>query len=90
MVLSDSSGAPASVLLDEKVDSVHIDSEHSAWQFIERLGWAISDAEEVEHAAPAHRPALARPLRARVQSAQAARKSGPQRLRARSSYLHVS
>jgi hypothetical protein len=40
----------AAVLLDEQVHSIHLDSEHSADQFIERLGWAISDAEEAEHA----------------------------------------
>ena len=39
----------AAVLLDEQVHSIHLDSEHSADQFIQRLGWAISDAEEAEH-----------------------------------------
>jgi hypothetical protein len=38
--------ASAHVLLNEYVDSVHLDSNHSAMQFVERLGWAISDAEE--------------------------------------------
>jgi len=40
----------AAVLLDEHVDSVHLDSDHSAGQFVERLGWAISDAESLERA----------------------------------------
>ena len=43
-------GVEESVLLDEQVHSIHLDTEHSAGQFIQRLGWAISDAEEVEHA----------------------------------------
>jgi len=42
----------ADILLDEQVHSIHLDSEHSAGQFIERLGWAISDAEEAEHSGP--------------------------------------
>ena len=36
------------VLLDERVNSVHLSSDHAALQFIERLGWAINDAEEAE------------------------------------------
>jgi hypothetical protein len=47
IVISDEP-ADKTVLLDEQVNSVHLDSEHSAWQFVERLGWAISDAEELQ------------------------------------------
>jgi hypothetical protein len=36
------------LLLDERVNPVHLSSDHAAMQFIERLGWAISDAEEAE------------------------------------------
>jgi hypothetical protein len=36
------------VLLDESVYSVHLSTGHAAGQLIERLGWALSDAEEVE------------------------------------------
>jgi hypothetical protein len=35
-------------LLDERVCSAHLSDNHSAAQLIERLGWAISDAEEAE------------------------------------------
>jgi hypothetical protein len=38
------------VLLDERVDPVHLRSDHAAEQLIERLAWAINDAEEVERA----------------------------------------
>jgi hypothetical protein len=38
------------VLLDERVDSLHLDDDHAATQFVERLGWAISDAESLERA----------------------------------------
>jgi len=40
----------APVLLDERVCPDHLSDEHSAAQLIERLGWAISDAESVEKA----------------------------------------
>lgn len=36
------------VLLDERVDSIHLDDNHAAMQFVERVGWAISDAEDLE------------------------------------------
>jgi hypothetical protein len=39
-----------SVLLDERVDSVHLCSDHAAEQLIERLAWAVNDAENAEHA----------------------------------------
>ena len=54
--------APAPVLLDESVYSVHLSSGHAAMQLIERLGWALSDAEEVERTVrPAIRPPHAEP-----------------------------
>jgi hypothetical protein len=43
-------GAP--VLLDEQVQSVHLSSGHAAAQLVERLAWAISDAEDAERARP--------------------------------------
>jgi len=48
MVITDDGPAPSVMLLDEQVSSIHLDSEHAARQFIERLGWAISDAEDAE------------------------------------------
>jgi hypothetical protein len=38
----------APVLLDERVDSIHLDDSHAAMRFVERVGWAISDAEDLE------------------------------------------
>jgi hypothetical protein len=40
----------APVLLDERVDPVHLCDDHAAEQLIERLAWAVSDAEEVQRA----------------------------------------
>jgi len=39
---------PAPVLLDESVYSIHLTNGHNAAQLIERLGWAISDAENAQ------------------------------------------
>jgi hypothetical protein len=40
----------APVLLDESVYSIHLENEHNAAQLIERLGWAITDAERTQRA----------------------------------------
>jgi len=42
----------ASVLLDEQVHSVHLSTAHAAAQLVERLAWAISDAEAAEVTRP--------------------------------------
>ncbi len=38
----------APVLLDESVYSIHLDNHDNAAQLIERLGWAINDAENTQ------------------------------------------
>jgi hypothetical protein len=38
------------VLLDERVCPEHLSDGHSAAQLIERLGWAINDAENTQRA----------------------------------------
>jgi hypothetical protein len=38
------------VLLDERVHAVHLSSDHAAAQLVERLAWAINDAETAEQA----------------------------------------
>jgi hypothetical protein len=40
----------APVLLDESVYSIDLDNDHNAAQLIERLGWAITDAEVAQRA----------------------------------------
>ena len=57
MVMTDPTRRPdAPVLLDERVCSVHLSDDHSAAQLIERLGWAITDAEEAERCRPLKQP----------------------------------
>jgi hypothetical protein len=43
-------GDDTPVLLNERVDSVHLCDDHAANQLIERLAWAVTDAEDVERA----------------------------------------
>jgi hypothetical protein len=49
IVTSDQDPRPRGrVLLEESVQSVHLSSDHAARQLIERLAWALGDAEELE------------------------------------------
>ena len=48
------------VLLDEQVHSVHLSTGHAASQLVQRLAWAISDAEDAERAHPDQRARLPR------------------------------
>jgi hypothetical protein len=40
----------APVLLDEQVNTAHLCDDHAAEQLIERLAWAVTDAEEADRA----------------------------------------
>jgi hypothetical protein len=39
----------ANVVWRERVSPGELGSEHFAAQLVERLGWALSDADEIEH-----------------------------------------
>jgi hypothetical protein len=68
----------ASVLLDEQVHTVNLSSEHSAAQLVERIAWAITDAEDAEsHRRPSRLSDSAARARTRT---QATRSSGTRRL----------
>jgi hypothetical protein len=41
------------VLLDERINSIHLSDGHAAEQLIERLAWAVTDAEDAERTHPA-------------------------------------
>ncbi len=38
--------ADPSVWLDEEIHPVHLSTDHAAAQFVERLAWAVGDAED--------------------------------------------
>ena len=44
----DAAQAPTDVLLRERVNVSDFESDHFAAQLVERLGWAVSDADEAE------------------------------------------
>lgn len=45
---SDQRGNEPPILLDESVSSLHLCDDHAAEQLIERLAWAVSDAEDTQ------------------------------------------
>ena len=61
------------VLLDETVQPVHLSTGHAAMQLIERVGWAISDAEDAERARARRRGSRGQ-LSARLQRAHASKR----------------
>ena len=49
IVISDPNGkGESTVTLEESVVPAHLEDDHSAAQLVERLGWAILDAEHPE------------------------------------------
>ncbi|HXW59495.1 MAG TPA: hypothetical protein VEJ23_08470 [Solirubrobacteraceae bacterium] len=46
----DASTNEASVLLDERVEPIHLSEDQAARQLIERIAWAVADAQDDEHA----------------------------------------
>ena len=48
IVAEDTNGRSQQVVMEERVVAAHFDSDHSTRQLIERLGWAIVDAENLE------------------------------------------
>jgi hypothetical protein len=62
VVLADiETGEHTPILFDEQVSAIHVDNKHSAFQLIERLSWAIHDAEAIERdQSPTHEPRSSR------------------------------
>ncbi|HEX3511496.1 MAG TPA: hypothetical protein VHT27_10415 [Solirubrobacteraceae bacterium] len=50
IVTTDTSPVPpgASVLLDEQVYPIHLSNRHGAAQLVERIAWAVTDAEKAQ------------------------------------------
>ncbi len=53
------------VLLDEQVRSVHLSTDHAASQLVQRLAWAVGDAETAESARSEHPTRAHRTVRSR-------------------------
>ena len=64
LVTTDASdGREKAVVLQERVASGDLESDHFSAQLVERLGWALVDADEIEHRTPSPE---ARPARRMV------------------------
>jgi hypothetical protein len=48
IVTTDPVDQNAPVTLDERVAAIHVSDRHSSSQLMERLAWAVQDAERVE------------------------------------------
>ena len=47
IVISEHQDGERRVALEETVVTAHLEDEHSAAQLVERVGWALLDAEQV-------------------------------------------
>lgn len=48
LIVTDSTESSGEVVYRERLDAVHLDSEHSRQQLAERLAWAVGDAERAK------------------------------------------
>ena len=74
IVVSEHRDGERRVTLEETVVTEHLEDGHSAAQLVERLGWALLDAEQVERAERPPREPLPRHFAAPV--SQWAREAG--------------
>jgi hypothetical protein len=60
LVLTDSPQSAGEVVYRERVARSSLESEHFAGQLLERMSWAVGDADELEHREEpdAQRPAI--------------------------------
>lgn len=49
LVLTDSPQRAGEVVYRERVPSSSLESDHYAGQLLERVGWAVRDADDLEH-----------------------------------------
>jgi hypothetical protein len=51
LVVADSPEAADTVVYRERIVSTDLESDHFSGQLVERVGWAVVDANELEHRA---------------------------------------
>ena len=80
IVTAGSRGHPDEVVmtLRERINPADFDSDHFAAQLVERLGWAVCDAVEVESEIPADEPRRARERTAERSAPGAPHETGAQ------------
>jgi hypothetical protein len=59
LIVTDSPQNAGEVVYRERIVSTDLESDHFSGQLVERVGWAVLDADQLEHrarAVPAERP----------------------------------
>jgi hypothetical protein len=56
LIVTDSPENAGEIVYRERVTAVHLASEHSGDQLVERLAWAVGDAAQAERRARQSRP----------------------------------
>lgn len=56
LILTDSPQSSGEVVYRERVARSSLESRHFSDQLLERVGWAVQDADVLEHEAQAHEP----------------------------------
>ncbi len=51
LIVTDSPQAAGTVVYKERILSTDLESDHFSGQLVERVGWAVRDANELEHRA---------------------------------------
>lgn len=51
LVVTDSPDSAGTVVYRERVVSTDLESDHFSGQLVERVGWAVGDADRLEHTA---------------------------------------
>jgi hypothetical protein len=59
LVLTDSPQSAGEVVYRERVARSNMESEHFSSQLLERVGWAVGDADDLEHGEQPAEPAAA-------------------------------
>jgi hypothetical protein len=50
LVVADSpQDAPTTVVYRERINTTDLESDHFSGQLVERVGWAVLDADQIEH-----------------------------------------
>lgn len=58
LIVTDSPQSDGEVVYRERIVSSDLESDHFSGQLVERVSWAVSDANALEHRAAAQRPRL--------------------------------
>jgi len=62
LIVTDLTESSGEVVYRERVDAIHLNSEHSRRQLAERLAWGVGDAARAERQRHAHRAGRPRQL----------------------------